>query len=79
MQLKCLNIRRVFFERSRKNLNNYETWATSIIKIWIGLSATERNDCIVKMESSRSHGIDNESERQIDERMDTNFNLMGLE
>ena len=52
---------------------------TPIIKMWIGKSETERNDCIVKMESSRSHGIENESERKIDERMDTNFNLMGLD
>ena len=31
-----------------KKLDNYETWATPIIKIWIGQSAMERNDCIVK-------------------------------
>ena len=30
-----------------KKLDNYETWATPIIKIWLGQSAMERNDCIV--------------------------------
>ena len=31
-----------------KKLDNYETWATPIIKIWMGQSAIERNDCFVK-------------------------------
>jgi hypothetical protein len=31
-----------------KKLDHYETWATPIIKIWMGESAMERNDCIVK-------------------------------
>ena len=79
MQLKVLNITRVLLEKNKQKLDIYKTWATPIVKIWIGLSVKERNDCIVKMESSWSHGIENESERKIDERMDTNFNLMGLD
>ena len=31
-----------------KKLNNYETWTTPIIKIWMGKSAMERSDHIVK-------------------------------
>ena len=31
-----------------KKLDNYETWATPIIKIWVSESAMERNDCIIK-------------------------------
>jgi len=30
-----------------KKLYIYETWATPIIKIWVGVSAMERNDCVV--------------------------------
>ena len=32
----------------QQKLDIYETWATPIIKIWMGESAMERNDCIVK-------------------------------
>ena len=31
-----------------KKRDNYETWATPIIKIWMGQHKIERNDCIVK-------------------------------
>ena len=31
-----------------KKLDNFETWTTPIIKIWMGQSKMERNDCIVK-------------------------------
>ena len=32
----------------QQKLDNNETWAIPIIKIWMGQSAMERNDCIVK-------------------------------
>ena len=60
-----------------KKLDNQENWATPIIKIWMGQSAMERNDCIVIQKSAICRGIDNEGERKTGERVDFNSKLLG--
>ena len=59
-----------------KKLDNFETRATTIIKIWIGQSAMERNDCIVKWKAQDAMEI-NECERKDGERVVANFELLG--
>jgi hypothetical protein len=55
-----------------KKLDNYETWATPIIKIWMGQSAMERNDCIVKWKAQDAMEIKTRArERLVKEWMPT--------
>ena len=60
-----------------KKLDNYETWATPIIKIWMGERTMERNDCNVKWKALGCYGNENESERKTGERVYANFKLLG--
>ena len=60
-----------------KKLDIYETWATPIIKIWMGERTMERNDCNVKWKALGCYGNENESERKTGQRVDFNFKLLG--
>ena len=56
----------------KKKLDNFETWATPIIKIWLAPSAIERNDCIVKQKAQNAMEMETRArERLVKEWMPT--------
>ena len=62
----------LFRRGEEKKLDNYETWAIPIIKIWIGQSAMERKDCIVKWKAQDAIEMKTRTrERLVKERIPT--------
>ena len=51
------------YEKRRRKLDNYETWATPIINIWVSESAMERNDCIFKWRAQDAMEIKTRAEK----------------